>query len=94
MRKVMRKNMATAARLPHKTICIGICPLLSALPAGPMVGAGMTSRWGQFFKGDHMGLEGLVLLQRENTFRIPSLERLSIPGVKIPNQGLEKWLSG
>lgn len=38
MRKVMRKNVATAAKLPHRTICM--CPLPSRLPEGPMVGAG------------------------------------------------------
>lgn len=71
MRKVMRKNMATAARLPHSTICICICPLLRALPAGPMVGAGVTSRWAQFFTGDHMGLEGFPPAER--TTRLGSL---------------------
>ena len=36
MRKVMRKKVATAARLPHRVICI--CPPLSKLPSGPIVG--------------------------------------------------------
>lgn len=66
MRTVMRKNRATAARLPHRTICICMCPLLSVLPAGPMAGAGVAS--GRLEAALHRcshGSRGLVLLQRE-----------------------------
>lgn len=38
MRKVMRRKVATAAKLPHRTMCI--CPLPSTFPEGPMVAIG------------------------------------------------------
>lgn len=63
-RKVMRRNMTTAARLPQRTTCICMWPPLRALPSGPMVGAGMASCQGQVFTSAHMGLESFVFLQR------------------------------
>ena len=46
MRKVMRKKVATDARLPKRMICV--CPSISKLPSDPMVGAGSgTGCWGQ-----------------------------------------------
>lgn len=43
MRKLMRKKVATVAKLPHRMTCT--CPLLSMLPGGPMVGAGSGTSW-------------------------------------------------
>lgn len=58
----MRKNVATVAKLPHRTTCT--CPLLSMSSEGPMVGAGVAQAEGarQSFRGGHMGTERCVLL--------------------------------
>lgn len=66
MRKLMRKKVTRAAKLPHRTTCI--CPLLSMLPDGPMAGAGSGTSWRvrQSFTGGDMGAECLVLLRRDH----------------------------
>lgn len=53
MRKATSKQVATAARLPHRTICA--CPPASALPEGPMAGAGGGTAGRQSCRAGGMG---------------------------------------
>ena len=88
MRKVMRKKVATAARLSHRTICI--CPPLSKLPSGPMMAAEVTQADGvrQSLQGGDMGAEGCVLLQREQrVFRCEMPES----GSELMSRGGARW---
>lgn len=62
MRKVMRTQVATAAKLDHRMTCT--CPEPSTLPEGPMVGTGGGASCcaSQFFRAGGMGAEGCFFL--------------------------------